>query len=222
MHNKANFEVSNAANAFSMLLHQSNEHTDSSRTLCRHPLLHPLFDVRLRLLHRVELPVPCHFAVVLAVLVVQPLKPLAFSITLFPRCLPDAIPRGLFQLTNHWVLCLILPPLRHHSKPVPLDIVVAIFKLVQRVVERVELRLCLAGDTQDSAGLRVALDLDLFDIDSLCGLLGDDVQAVCRAVGAGVGARGLGVIEAEKFDCLFCTTCCVVEARCETETAVIL
>ena len=42
---KAGLTVSNAANAFSMLLHQSNKYNNLSCGLRRHPLFHPLLDI---------------------------------------------------------------------------------------------------------------------------------------------------------------------------------
>lgn len=222
VHTIAVFTASNAVNAFSMLLDQSTKRTDRSCALRRHPFLHPLLDVIFRLLHRVQFPVPRHSAVVLAILAVQSLQPLSLPVTLLPRCLPRSIPRRLFQLTDHRVLHLVLPSLRYHGESVPLHLVIAVFQLVQGVVERVKLRFGLACHAQDGAGLWIALDFDLFNIDSLLRLFRDDIQTVRRAVGAGVGARGLGVVEAKKLDRLFCATCCVVEARCETETTVVL
>lgn len=142
---------------------------------------------------------------------------------MFPRGLPNTVPRRLFKLTDDRVLCFILPTIWHHGKTVPfLSLTIAVLELVQGVVEWVELLLLLACDAQNGAGLRVALDFDLLDFDSLKRLLGDDVQTVSGAVGGGVGARGLGVVEAEQSDCLLCATCCVVEPRCETETAIVL
>jgi hypothetical protein len=178
-----------------------------------------LLDISLGLLHRVQLPVPRHPAVVLAVLRNQILQPLCFSLTLGAGRLPRAIPRRLFQLQNHRVHLFALLLLGHHSEAIPF-LRVLVLDVVQRVVERVGLHFFL-DDAQDGAGFRVALDFELFDFD-LLGRLGDDVEGIGGAVGGGVGARGLCVVEAEELDRLFGTTGGVVQARGEAETAVVL
>jgi hypothetical protein len=51
---------------------------------------------------------------------------------------------------------------------------------------------------------------------------GDDVEGIGGAVGGGVGARRLCVVEAEELDGLFGTTRGVVQACGQAETAVVL
>ena len=186
------------------------------------PLLHPLLDIRRGLLHWVELEVSAHSPVILSVLVDQPLQPLAFPLTLFPWRFPDTIPCCLFKLADHRVLRLVLTSLGYHGKAVPLHLAVLFLKLIQGVIERVEPLLLLASHAQNSASLWVALDFNFFNLGSLERLLGDDVQLVRCAVGSSIGARGLGVVKAKKFDRLFRTTGGVVQARCKTKTTVVL
>jgi hypothetical protein len=189
--------------------------------LGRPPLLHALLDVRLCLLHGVQLLVPRHPAIVLAVLRNQILQPLGLPLTLRARRLPRAIPRRFFQLQNHWVHLFALLLFRDHGKAIPiLGILVVVLDVVQRVVERVGLDFFL-DNAQDGAGFRVALNLELFNFD-LLGRFGDDVESIGGAVGGGVGARGLCVVEAEELDRLFGATGCVVQSRGEAETAVVL
>jgi hypothetical protein len=108
----------------------------------------------------------------------------------------------------------------HHGKAIPLFRVIVV-KLVERVIEWVSVFLFLTDYSEDSASLRVALDFQLFDVDSLrC--FGDDVERISCTAGGDVGARGLWVVQAKEGDGLFLTTSGVVEARCKTKTAVIL
>ena len=186
------------------------------------PFLHPLLDIRRGLLHGVELEVSAHFPVVLSILVDQPLQPLAFSLALFPRRFSDTIPCRLFKLADYRVLRLILTSLGYHGKAVPLHLTLLFLKLIQRVIERIEPFHLLAGHAQDSASLWVALDFDFLNLGGLKRLLGDDVQLVRCAVGSSIRARRLRVVEAKEFYRLFRTTGGVVQARCKTETTVVL
>jgi hypothetical protein len=193
------------------------------RGLGRLPLGDALLDIGRGLLHGVQFPVPGHAPVVLAISRDQALKPLDFPLTLFPRRLPGSIACCLLQLPDNGVLGLVCSPLRDHGKAVPLlYLAIAALELYEWVVERIELFLALAGNAQNVASLRITLNFDLLDLESLCGSLGDDVEGVGGAVGGCVGARRLGVIEAEQGNSLLRATGGVVEAGGKTEAAVVL
>jgi hypothetical protein len=114
----------------------------------------------------------------------------------------------------------MLSLLGHHGEAVPFFRLVVV-ELVEGVVEGVCGLFLSTNYAEDGAGFGVALDFELFDFNGLRSL-GDDVEAIGGAIGSGVGARGFCVVEAEEGDGLFCTTGCVVQARCEAETAVVL
>jgi hypothetical protein len=102
------------------------------------PLCDPLPQIAFALLHGVQFSIPEHLSIIVPVFFIQPLYPIFLPLTLFPRCCPHAIPRRLFQLPYHRVVARLAGG--HHCKAIPL-VRPFIFDIVERVVERVIVRL---------------------------------------------------------------------------------
>ena len=84
--------------------------------------------------------------------VYQPFHPLSFPLTLRPRRLLHPIRRCIFQLPDDRILSLAFPPLRNHSKSIPLCIFLAIriLQFIKRVIKRIRpsfLRVVFTRDT---------------------------------------------------------------------------
>lgn len=146
------------------------------------PLVKSPPQITLALLHRVQFAVTSHSSVIIPVLLNQALSPLALARALVPRLLSTD---SLALLIG-----LALELLHNHRVCERIALALASQYVVQRVVERVVARaqearhldvvFVVVDDTQNLAGLGIALDSCLAEVELGCGCFGAaaDVQRV--------------------------------------------